>query len=331
MDTERFEERCISYLYNEMSEEERRKFQHLIASDRESNLKFNSIRRAQAILARIPKVNPQDTVSTAGIRAELSGPAYATDAKDTPDNAVPAQQKQKTAGKAAANPASGSKPAPAGNSGGATARETPRLHLLPGSGWSRALSAAAAVLFGLLIFGAVSGLQVRWGDSSFEMNMSLFSEDNATETTPPAPTYLLQDETLELLRSQQEELFSEILAAEREQQRIMLLETLSEYAEAIETRRMIDMQLIGLELADFQQQTTQQLSQTDRIIYQLIETLSYNQEQQDEQENLAAVVVDHGYPVRRFHLVDQSGIIFQESGNPVQQIIRIHIVWSCTA
>lgn len=288
MDTERFEERCISYLYNEMSEEERRKFQHLIASDRESNLKFNSIRRAQAILARIPKVNPPGTVNTAGIRAELSGPAYATDAKDTPDNAVPAQQKQKTAGKAAANPASGSKPAPAGNSGGATAGETPRLHLLPGSGWSRALSAAAAVLFGLLIFGAVSGLQVRWDDSGFEMTMSLFGDHRATESTQPspstAPTYLLQDETLELLRSQQEELFSEILAAEREQQRIMLLETLSEYAEAIETRRMIDMQLIGLELADFQQQTTQQLSQTDRIIYQLIETLSYNQELQDEQD-----------------------------------------------
>jgi hypothetical protein len=74
------------------------------------------------------------------------------------------------------------------------------------------------------------------------------------------------------------------MAAEREQQRIMLLETLSEYAEAIETRRMIDMQLIGHELADFQQQTNQQLSQTDRIIYQLIETLSYNQELQDEQQ-----------------------------------------------
>jgi hypothetical protein len=70
MDTERFEERCISYLYNEMNEEERLNFQHLIASDRESNLKFNSIRRAQAILAALPQVNPPGTVDTAGIRAE---------------------------------------------------------------------------------------------------------------------------------------------------------------------------------------------------------------------------------------------------------------------
>ncbi|MFU8859382.1 MAG: hypothetical protein ACNA8K_03065 [Cyclonatronaceae bacterium] len=300
MDTERFEERCISYLYNEMSEDERHKFQHLIASDRESNIKFNSIRRAQAILARIPQVNPPGTVNTAGIRAEASGTSAGAGTTGTTDDTARAYQTQKSTSKAAANLASaseagsgvgvgsGSKPAASGSEGGSKNRGNPQLRMIPGSGWSRAISAAAAVLFGLLIFGAVSGLQVRWDDNSFEMSMSLFGTDRAAETTQPSPsatpTYLLQDETLELLRSQQEELFSEILAAEREQQRIMLLETLSEYAEAIETRRMIDMQLIGHELADFQQQTNQQLSQTDRIIYQLIETLSYNQELQDEQQ-----------------------------------------------
>ncbi|MCA1801471.1 MAG: hypothetical protein LC662_03320 [Rhodothermaceae bacterium] len=292
METERFEERCISYLYNEMNDEERLKFQHLIASDRESNLKFNSIRRAQAILARIPRVDPPGTVDTAGIRAEKSStPAVAaaesmadsnSDADSDAD--VRTYRKQGPTSRTAGTPAAGSKPAPEAKKGNSSEPAYPRLSILPGGPWSRAVSAAAAVLFGLLIFGAVSGLQVRWDSDGFAMSMSLFGESGAIDNTPPAPTYLLQDETLEQLRKQQEELFSEIMAAEREQQRLMLLETLSEYAEAIETRRMIDMQLIGHELADFQQQTNQQLSQTDRIIYQLIETLSYNQELQDEQQ-----------------------------------------------
>ena len=307
MDTEQFEERCISYLYNEMSDEERLNFQHLIASDRESNLKFNSIRRAQAILAALPQVNPPGTVDTAGIRVETGSPTAAAGAKrksdadtktdaDTDANADSESEsesdardrtfrQQKPTSRTAGTPSAGSKTAPVakkGNAGDSTDPGYPRLRILPGGVWSRAISAAAAVLFGLLIFGAVSGLQVRWDSDGFAMNMSLFGESDAFDKTPPAPTYLLQDETLEQLRKQQEELFSEIMAAEREQQRIMLLETLSEYAEAIETRRMIDMQLIGLELADFQQQTNQQLSQTDRIIYQLIETLSYNQELQNE-------------------------------------------------
>lgn len=322
MDTERFEERCISYLYNEMSAEERRDFQQLLASNREYNLKFNTIRRAQAILAALPQVNPPRTVDTTGIRAEKGTPTAASDAKsvadaeaDTIANAntdantdanadantyadadadadtyVRTNLKQGTTSRAAATasaetPSPGSKTAPEakkGNTGDSRDPGYPRLRILPGGVWSRAISAAAAVLFGLLIFGAVSGLQVRWDSDGFAMNMSLFGESDAFDKTPPAPTYLLQDETLEQLRKQQEELFSEIMAAEREQQRFMLLETLSEYAEAIETRRMIDMQLIGLELADFQQQTNQQLSQTDRIIYQLIETLSYNQELQNE-------------------------------------------------
>jgi hypothetical protein len=304
MDTEQFEERCISYLYNEMNDEERLKFQHLIASDRESNLKFNSIRRAQAILARIPKIDPPGAVNTAGIRAEKGTPTVATGAKSKADiDSDPATdadtdadartyRKQGTTSRTAATasagtPSAGSKPASEakkGNSGDSREPGYPRLRILAGGPWSRAVSAAAAVLFGLLIFGAVSGLQVRWDSDGFAMSMSLFGESGSIDNTPPAPTYLLQDETLEQLRKQQEELFSEIMAAEREQQRIMLLETLSEYAEAIETRRMIDMQLIGHELADFQQQTNQQLSQTDRIIYQLIETLSYNQELQDEQQ-----------------------------------------------
>jgi hypothetical protein len=249
MDPEKFEELCISYLYNEMNDEERSKFQHLLATDRDSNIRYNAIRRAQSILSQLQKAEPPAAADPDTIRA--SG-----------DDDV---NRSKT-----------------GDESGAEPSRKFELRILPGGLWARALSAAAAVLFGLLIFGAVTGLQVRWDDSGFALSMSLFGP--AAEPAPPVPTYLLQEETLEQLRRQQEELFSEIMAAEREQQRIMLLETLSEYAEAIETRRMIDMQLIGLELADFQQQTNQQLSQTDRIIYQLIETLSYNQEQQDDRE-----------------------------------------------
>jgi hypothetical protein len=329
MDTEKFEESCISYLYNEMSDEQRREFQQLLASDRESNIKFNAIRRAQAIISKLPKADPPGTISTDSIRAEHSvqpatgrnqddpekpelqrtGPDQpvrgktgrtASDSATATDHTISDSATGKSAvsdhasrdhsptGRpadvpAAETPPAGARPATHKKGADSTDQKNPQLRILPVGVWSRAISAAAAVLFAILIFGAVSGLQIRWDDSGFAMSMSLFGERGTTDTTPPAPTYLLQDETLEQLRKQQEELFSEIMAAEREQQRIMLLETLSEYAEAIETRRMIDMQLIGLELADFQQQTNQQLSQTDRIIYQLIETLSYNQELQDEQ------------------------------------------------
>jgi hypothetical protein len=288
MDTEKFEESCISYLYNEMSEEERREFQQVLASDRESNIKFNAIRRAQAIISKLPKADPPGTIDTDAIRAEHSVQPAAGRNQDDPEKPdlqrfAPDEPVHGKAGRSAGVPPAVARPASHKKGEYSTDQKNPQLRILPGGVWSRAISAAAAVLFAILIFGAVSGLQIRWDDNGFTMSMSLFGERGTTDTTPPAPTYLLQDETLEQLRKQQEELFSEIMAAEREQQRIMLLETLSEYAEAIETRRMIDMQLIGLELADFQQQTNQQLSQTDRIIYQLIETLSYNQELQDGQ------------------------------------------------
>jgi hypothetical protein len=267
MNNEQFEERCINYLYNEMSEQERREFQNLLATDRESNLKFNAIKKARTVLGSLPLVGPrEDPYKPADARKDITGsrPAAAGDAGST---TLPGSGKKQGT-------------ATSGNTGRDVKSQQPTLRILPGGPFGRVISSAAAILLGILIVGAISGMQVRWDDNGFAMSMSMFSNQTLDETPPPV--YLLEDETLGQLRTQQEQLFSEILAAEREQQRIMLLETLSEYADAIETRRMIDMQLIGMELADFQQQTNQQLSQTDRVIYQLIETLSYHQEQQDE-------------------------------------------------
>jgi hypothetical protein len=134
-------------------------------------------------------------------------------------------------------------------------------------------AAFALVLF--MVVGFATNLNVQYGEDGLAVSMSFF---------PPEPvqaisTTEINEQTIALLREfqlQQTALFAEILAQERTEQQNQIKELLMDHATMIENRRMIDLQLIQYELENMQERNDSRLYRTDRVLYELLETLSYN-------------------------------------------------------
>jgi len=135
-------------------------------------------------------------------------------------------------------------------------------------------AAFALILF--MIVGFATNLNVKYDSDGLAVSMSFFP----AETAVVAPsTAEMNGQTIALLREfqvQQTALFAEILAQERAEQQNQIKELLTDHASMIENRRLIDLQLIQFELEDMQERNDTRLYRTDRVLYELLETLSYN-------------------------------------------------------
>lgn len=134
-------------------------------------------------------------------------------------------------------------------------------------------AAVALVLF--MVVGFATNLNVQYGGDGLTISMSFFPREPAKTIT----TTEINEQTIALLRefqAQQTALFAEILAQERTEQQNQIKELLIDHASMIENRRMIDLQLIQYELENMQERNDSRLYRTDRVLYELLETLSYN-------------------------------------------------------
>jgi hypothetical protein len=134
-------------------------------------------------------------------------------------------------------------------------------------------AAVALILF--MVVGFATNLNVQYDNDGLNISMSFFP----VEPTVIPSTTDINEQTIALLREFQEQqttLFAEILAQERAEQQNQIKELLIDHASMIENRRMIDLQLIQYELENMQERNDSRLYRTDRVLYQLLETLSYN-------------------------------------------------------
>lgn len=150
--------------------------------------------------------------------------------------------------------------------------------------FSPMMKAVAAVFVGFLVIGSASNLTIDYSEAGLAISMSLLPPPSPPiPPVPPHPgsqtTPLTPDVNAELIKQLQEQnalILAEILAQERTQQQEQLKALFSDYATMIENRRMIDLQLIQYELESIQLETASRIHNTDRVLYDLLEVLSYS-------------------------------------------------------
>jgi ferric-dicitrate binding protein FerR (iron transport regulator) len=131
---------------------------------------------------------------------------------------------------------------------------------------------AAAMLITFLALGSISNLNIQYNENGFQIAMGLVP----AKTEIIEPNNGISAEALRVYQEQNALLLAEILAQERAEQQRQLTELFTDYATMIENRRMIDLQLIQYELENMQEANDTRLHNTDRVLYSLIEALSYN-------------------------------------------------------
>ena len=131
--------------------------------------------------------------------------------------------------------------------------------------------AASIIIIWLIILGTatLAGLNFKWDDNGFMMAFGEFPTAEI-QAEPLTENFI----TADLLREYSEiqgELISQALEAERQQQASQLQQLFEEYATLIENRRLIDLQLIELELQHQRDQTDRQFRQAEFVLNELIQ------------------------------------------------------------
>lgn len=178
-----------------------------------------------------------------------------------------------------------------------------------GAPWWKHWLAAAALLLIFFAGGALSGFQAGWEEGRFYAgfgsgddliapteartdaglteNVQGEASPAAEPATPPQPQPQPQpqpklepwmdQQTFERLQRQQLELFAGLLLQEREQQLSEMQQLLEAYAQDIETRRLIDLQLIGAELDETRTALHRRNLEQELVLSEIIEFIQHQQ------------------------------------------------------
>ncbi|MCH8487268.1 MAG: hypothetical protein LAT75_10395 [Candidatus Cyclonatronum sp.] len=184
----------------------------------------------------------------------------------------------------------------------------PSLRELPAqANWWKHWLAAAALLVFFFAGGALSGFQLGWAEGRFyagfgtgdvppavnpaAVEAAEIREESAAMPEPasePEPAQepgqgqqtgpgYLDRETFQQLQREQLEFFAGLLLQEREQQLSDMQLLLEAYAQDIETRRLIDLQLIGAELEETRMALLRRNLEQELVLSEIIEFIQYQQ------------------------------------------------------
>lgn len=187
-----------------------------------------------------------------------------------------------------------------------TRNPSPRELPAQANWWKHWLAAAALLLF-FFAGGALSGFQLGWAEGRFyagfgtgdvlpavnpaAVEAAEIREESAAMPEPepepePAPESghgqqtgpgYLDREIFQQLQREQLEFFAGLLLQEREQQLSDMQLLLEAYAQDIETRRLIDLQLIGAELEETRMALHRRNLEQELVLSEIIEFIQYQQ------------------------------------------------------
>lgn len=141
--------------------------------------------------------------------------------------------------------------------------------------WIRPFAIAAGLLLAFMIGGYLTNFQMSWSDKGFYAGFGPVPVvEVETEVSPEAGNAADMNEIFEIWQQQQMRMLSELLADEREIQQAQLIDLLGQYSEEIETRRLIDLQIISSELQYQREYFTMQTLEQDLVLNEIIEIVN---------------------------------------------------------
>lgn len=143
--------------------------------------------------------------------------------------------------------------------------------LSPKSGFGRAGFAVASFVFLFIITGSLTNLNFSMQDGEIFLR---FGEQ------PPAQVGYSAAQVemiINQVQAENAELVAEIVQAAQEQQESQFQQTLASFASYLDEQRTSDLELIDYSLANLQETTYNRFVQTDQVLGEIIETVSYNQ------------------------------------------------------
>ncbi|MBO6794065.1 MAG: hypothetical protein JJ895_09145 [Balneolaceae bacterium] len=143
--------------------------------------------------------------------------------------------------------------------------------LSPKSGFGRAGFAVASFVFLFIITGSLTNLNFSMQDGEISLR---FGEQ------PPAQVGYSAAQVemiINQVQAENAELVAEFVQAAQEQQETQFQQTLASFASYLDEQRTSDLELIDYSLANLQETTYNRFVQTDQVLGEIIETVSYNQ------------------------------------------------------
>ncbi len=141
---------------------------------------------------------------------------------------------------------------------------------IPQSGFGKTGFAMATFVFLFFVMGAFSDMNISVGEGNFKMT---FGEQ------PPVQTgYTAAQVEMIINQVQQEnaEMINQYVLAAQEQQELQFQQTLSSFAEYLDTRRESDLELFNYSLTSLEENTYDRFRQTDQVLGEIIQTVSTN-------------------------------------------------------
>ncbi|GAB5410633.1 MAG: hypothetical protein BalsKO_29980 [Balneolaceae bacterium] len=142
--------------------------------------------------------------------------------------------------------------------------------LIPQSGFGRTGFAMATFVFLFFVMGAFTNMNLSMGDGGFSIT---FGEQ------PPVQTgYTAAQVEMIITQVQQEnaEMINEYVLAAQEQQDAQFQQTLSTFAQYLDTQRESDLELFNFSLTSLEENTYNRFRQTDQVLGEIIQTVSTN-------------------------------------------------------
>ncbi|MCH8557400.1 MAG: hypothetical protein LAT84_06260 [Balneolia bacterium] len=148
--------------------------------------------------------------------------------------------------------------------------------------WMRPFAVAAGLLLAFMIGGYVTNFQMSWSDKGFyagfgpapHTSEATSGAVNQNDITSSAITESELNDLFSAWQQQQFTMLSDLLVDEREIQQAQLIDLLGQYAEEIETRRLIDLQIISSELQYQRDYFTIHTLEQDMVLNEIIEIVN---------------------------------------------------------
>ena len=148
--------------------------------------------------------------------------------------------------------------------------------------WIRPFAVAAGLLLAFMIGGYITNFQMSWSDKGFyagfgpapQTSEATSGAVNQNDITSTAITENELNDLFSAWQQQQFSMLSDLLIDEREIQQAQLIDLLGQYAEEIETRRLIDLQIISSELQYQRDYFTIHTLEQDMVLNEIIQIVN---------------------------------------------------------
>lgn len=142
--------------------------------------------------------------------------------------------------------------------------------LTPKSTFSRYSLALASFVFLFALTGRLTNLNIEYQNNGFSLS---FGEQLPQEIGYTADQVEL---LINQVQADNAQLVAEIVQAAQEQQEFQFQQTLASFAEYLDEQRTSDLKLIDYSLTNLEETTYNRFYQTDQMLGEIIETVSYN-------------------------------------------------------